>query len=109
MDAPALLHFVSHPTRAAILTRLQASPAPVTDLVAAAGQEQSNVSHHLRKLRDAGLVAVRPRGRLREYRLSDREIGHLLNDLDKVARRLDKIGAYARLGLPLEPGFHGYG
>lgn len=109
MDASALLRMISEATRHAILSRLRQGDANVADLVAVAGQEQSNVSHHLRVLRDAGLVRVRAVGRERRYRLADPELRRLLEQVDALAARMETVAFYSGLELPLDPGFHGYG
>ncbi len=109
MDTAALLRTIVEPTRAVILTRLRTGPATVTELAAIADQEASNVSHHLRHLRDLGLVAPRRRGRHMEYRLTDREVERLLDEIDRIAGRLGHVGLLIRLGLPTDHAFHGYG
>jgi DNA-binding transcriptional ArsR family regulator len=50
-------------TRLRLLELLTAGEQPVTDLMAATGLGQSLVSHHLRTLRQAGLVITRREGR----------------------------------------------
>lgn len=109
MDSRALLHMVTEPTRNGILTALLDGERTVTMLVEATGREQSNVSHHLRTLRDAGLVRSRKAGRTRRYRLADPALERLLGDLDGLARRLEQTAYLAGLELPYEAGFHGYG
>ena len=104
-----MIHYVTHPTRHGLLQRLRQGEATVTELVQAIGGEQSNVSHHLRGLREAGLVRSRAEGRLRRYRLAEREVAALLEAVDEVGRRLDRVAFYAHLELPMDPAFHGYG
>lgn len=81
----------------------------MTDLVAHTGQEQSNISHHLAILRDAGLVTARRDGRNQEYRLSDGEVARLLDQVEALAAKLDQVAYTTSLGLPAQGGFHGYG
>ena len=61
--AARLFHGLSDPTRLAILLALLEGERRVTDLVAAVGSSQSNVSNHLACLRECGLVVDRPAGR----------------------------------------------
>lgn len=60
---------LADPTRRRILDLLRAGERCVSDLVAALEITQPGVSKHLRALRAAGLVEVRPEGRRRWYRL----------------------------------------
>lgn len=109
MDGAALLRLISETTRHAILERLRSDPCTVSQLVDTTGQEQSNVSHHLAVLRDAGLVSARRVGRTQVYRLSDAEVARLLQQVEAVAAKLDQVAYSTSLGLPAQPGFHGYG
>ncbi len=58
--AARLFHGLSDPTRLLILLALLDGERRVTDLVAAVGSSQSNVSNHLACLRECGLVVDRP-------------------------------------------------
>ncbi len=109
MDAAALLHLVTEPTKNALLRRIRDREHTVSELVEATGIEQSNVSHHLRTLREAGLVKSRRDGRMQRYRLADRELGHLLGDIEGLADRMERIAYLAGLELTMDPAFHGYG
>lgn len=61
---------LADPTRVAIVNRLAAAPEVcVCDLTAAFDLSQPTVSHHLRVLRDAGLVDSERRGTWAYYRL----------------------------------------
>lgn len=109
MDAVALLRLVSEETRHALLDELRAGERTVTDLVAALEDEQSNVSHHLGTLREAGLVICRREGRRQVYRLADREVAKVLEQVESLAARLEELAYTSSLGLPIDAGFHGYG
>src|SRR5258708_33777158 len=61
---------LADPTRVAIVNRLSmASAVCVCDLTAAFRLSQPTISHHLRILRDAGLIDVERRGTWAYYRL----------------------------------------
>lgn len=49
---------IADPTRAGILAMLRGGPHCVCELAAAHGERQNNLSNHLARLRDAGLVRV---------------------------------------------------
>lgn len=61
---------VAEPHRREILDLLRTRERSVTELVAKLDISQPGVSKHLRVLRDAGLVSVRPEGRERRYSLT---------------------------------------
>jgi ArsR family transcriptional regulator len=62
-DAVATAALLADGTRAGILRLLAAGPCCVCEMAASLGERQNNVSMHLAKLRDAGLVrAVRHSG-----------------------------------------------
>ena len=54
--AVAASALLSDPTRASIVQMLRDGPVCVCELAAALGARQNNVSNHLTRLRDAGLV-----------------------------------------------------
>ena len=57
-----LLQAIGDPVRLRILTALDTACVPVGAIIAATGLRQSTVSHHLRVLRDRGLVTADRRG-----------------------------------------------
>ena len=69
---------LADPTRVAIVNRLSgADVLCVCDLTATFELSQPTVSHHLRILRDAGLVEAERRGTWAYYRLVPEAIGRL--------------------------------
>lgn len=60
---------LAEPSRRQILDLLRGGERSVNDLVARLKLSQPGVSKHLKVLREAGLVEVRPEGRLRWYGL----------------------------------------
>ena len=60
---------LADPTRVSIVNRLAAGECCVCDLTAVFELSQPTVSHHLRILRDAGLVEAERRGTWAHYRL----------------------------------------
>lgn len=73
-----VLRALAHPTRLGILEHLLGGPAGPVDYVDAGGEETlGTVSHHFRKLREAGLITLaateQRRGAIKStYRLSAR-------------------------------------
>jgi ArsR family transcriptional regulator len=71
---------LSDPTRVAIVNRLSKSEEVcVCELTALSARSQPTVSHHLRILREAGLVAVERKGTWAYYRLVPEAIDALRN------------------------------
>jgi DNA-binding transcriptional ArsR family regulator len=89
---------LAEPTRRQILDLLRDGEQPVGDLVDRLRLSQPGVSKHLRVLRDAGLVEVRPHGQRRLYRLQPeplREVDEWLAPYRRLwASSLDKLGRH---------------
>jgi DNA-binding transcriptional ArsR family regulator len=83
-----LLRALAAPVRIAIVTRLQAGPHCVHEIVASVGVPQPLVSQHLRVLRGAGVVRGERRGRTIAYSLIDEHIGHIVADAVSHAKEL---------------------
>ncbi len=60
---------LAEPARRRVLDLLLEAPRPVGELAGALGLSQPGTSKHLRVLREAGLVRVRPEGQQRFYEL----------------------------------------
>ena len=65
---------IAEPNRRAILELLRAGELPAGDLVKATRLSQPGLSKHLKLLREAGLVSVRPDGQRRLYRLEPQKL-----------------------------------
>jgi ArsR family transcriptional regulator len=73
---------LADPTRVAIVNRLAgAEEVCVCDFVAALDLAQPTISHHLKVLRDAGLVEASRRGTWAYYRLVPETVGALRDAL----------------------------
>jgi DNA-binding transcriptional ArsR family regulator len=97
----ATLDVLAEPTRRRILDLLLERARPVGELVVELGASQPATSKHLRVLRDAGLVEVRPEGQRRIYALRPEPLAELdawlepyrrlfESSLDRLERHLDK-------------------
>jgi DNA-binding transcriptional ArsR family regulator len=100
--AAATFDALSEPMRRRILELLRDGERGVGELVERLGLSQPGVSKHLRVLREAGLVSVRPDGRRRWYGLRPEPLAELdawlapyreLWDgrLDALERHLDEM------------------
>lgn len=84
----ALLGELADETRFAVLERLEHAPASASELAESLGVSPTQLANHLRRLRDAGLVTARHKGRLAIYELAEpglREIFSMLNGLRGAA------------------------
>jgi len=91
------------PSRLGIMDTLRQGPLTVTEIVAATGLSQSNVSNHLGCLRDCGLVVAEQTGRYVTYQLSDDRVGQLIELAETLVADVAK-GVYqcTRYNLPEE-------
>jgi ArsR family transcriptional regulator len=82
-DLAATFKALADPTRVGIVSRLSTSaPVCVCDLTAAFDLSQPTISHHLRILREAGLVETERRGTWAYYRLVPEAIDVLRSVFD---------------------------
>lgn len=84
-----LLRLLGDPLRMRIVELLAREQLCTCHLVAETGARQTNVSNHLRALREAGLVESEPAGRYTYYRL-------VPEALDAMADRLAGLADAAR-------------
>lgn len=69
-DLPAVFGALADPTRLAVVERLVAGPARVSDLAAPFAMAGPSFLKHLKVLEDAGLVRSEKKGRVRTVTLS---------------------------------------
>jgi DNA-binding transcriptional ArsR family regulator len=92
----ALLKELSDPLRLRVVDRLgHAGPATVSRLAAELDVPMPQLSNHLRRLREAGLVAVERSGRQAVYELADPGLELLLPLLDRITGRIAEPAADA--------------
>ncbi|WP_169949694.1 helix-turn-helix transcriptional regulator [Microbispora sp. H11081] len=84
-----LLRVLADPLRLRIVTLLARETLCTTHLAEETGARQTNLSNHLKVLRDAGVVETEPCGRFTYYRLKPEVIASLAGqfaDLAETAR-----------------------
>ena len=97
-DCASKLKVLADPTRLGVLSTLLSAPRHVAELSAELCVEQSLMSHHLRVLRDAGLVETRRDGRSVLYHIAP---GALAVEGDARALRLGCCDlSFEAIGLP---------
>ena len=94
------MEVIADPTRRHILEELRGGEQPVNALVDRLVMSQPAVSKHLRVLREAGLVAVRPDGQRRLYKVRPEPLMELDTWLEPYREMwresLDKLEAHLR-------------
>ncbi len=86
---------LADPKRILLLYALSEGPRRVTDLAGALGLPQPTVSHHLKILRERGLVVAEREGTAAYYSLADRRVIQALDLLRAVLA--DLLGQQAEL------------
>jgi DNA-binding transcriptional ArsR family regulator len=85
-----VLKVLAHPQRLRILEILALQEtAPVHAVMKAAGIAQAAASHHLNKMRRAGLIAAERKGKESWYRIQDPSACTILDCIRKKARTAD--------------------
>ncbi|MFG1827759.1 ArsR/SmtB family transcription factor [Microbispora bryophytorum] len=80
-----LLRVLADPLRLQIVALLARETLCTTHLVAETGARQTNLSNHLKVLRDAGVVDTEPCGRFTYYRLKPDVIAALAGQFAELA------------------------
>ncbi|MUZ56961.1 metalloregulator ArsR/SmtB family transcription factor [Agrobacterium vitis] len=83
--AARIAGMLSDPCRLQMLQSLTWGPCSVAELVELTGSSQSNVSNHLRNLRDHSLVEAEKIGRLVFYRVSSPAVAEVISSLSWAA------------------------
>ena len=100
-QSPALdrmFHALADPTRRAVVARLTAGPASVSDLARPLAISLPAVVQHLKVLESAGLIATEKAGRVRTCRMAPDALGAAERWLSERRQeweaRLDRLEAY---------------
>ncbi|MES5820485.1 metalloregulator ArsR/SmtB family transcription factor [Streptomyces sp. RG80] len=80
-----LLRVLADPLRLRIVTLLARETLCTTHLIEETGARQTNLSNHLRVLREAGVVETEPCGRFTYYRLRPEVIAALASQFTELA------------------------
>jgi len=102
-DATTIAALLADRTRAGILAVLRDGPHCVCELAATFGERENNVSNHLAKLREAGLVRASRRGadaRWRYYERDEDAIARAAEALDRVLYCGSRLPARRLHGAP---------
>lgn len=81
-----LMRVLADPLRLRIVTLLARETLCTTHLIEETGARQTNLSNHLKVLREAGVVETEPCGRFTYYRLRPEVIALLAGQFAELAR-----------------------
>jgi DNA-binding transcriptional ArsR family regulator len=84
--SPEMFAALGERNRFRIVELLRSGPRPVNDIRGRLGLRQSQVSQHLKVLKDVGLVQVEPRAQQRLYGLRPRSLKQFHTWLDRYRR-----------------------
>jgi ArsR family transcriptional regulator len=91
-----VLRLLADPLRAQIVSLLANEALCTCHLVEETGAKQTNISNHLRALRDAGLVDTEPCGRFTYYRLRPEALEELAGQLAELATAARQVQTHQR-------------
>jgi len=90
-DLARIFKILAEPNRLKIVTCMGLDCSPVSTIIAATGLSQTNVSFHLRILREAGIVKGERRGGFVYYCLYDFQLPELLSTFDAWRRSCESM------------------
>jgi len=84
-----IIYAFSNPVRLKLLCCLNKKSSNVNELIDSCGLAQSAVSQHLTKLKSAGLVKSKRRGKFIYYSLVNEKTGKLANEVYEYAKEVN--------------------
>ena len=87
-----LLKCIGQPTRLRIIKLLASSEKCVCEISVCLARKQSSVSHHLKALKECGIVAARQEAKNIYYRLADPGLAQLVLGSEALVRNCHSAG-----------------
>jgi len=92
MNGLTLLKCICDETRFKILELLQKNgEMSVNEVVSELKRDQPLVSHHLKALKQCGIVHSRENGKMAMYGIANKEISRLINDIANAGKKIAKM------------------
>ena len=91
---------MSDETRFAILRHIGSGELSVGEIAGMVGRDQPLVSHHLRILKECGIVSCTARGRRSMYSVSSPRLASLIRDIAEAGEQMDELCSEACCGVP---------
>ena len=91
---------MSDETRFSILRHIGSRELSVGEIAGMVGRDQPLVSHHLRILKECGIVSCKARGRRSMYSVSSPRLASLIRDIAEAGEQMDELCAEACCVIP---------
>lgn len=92
MNGATLLKCICEETRFNILEILQKNnEMSVSEIVSKLKKDQPLVSHHLRALKECGIVKTRENGKMTMYAIANRDISRLISEIVNTSEKMATI------------------
>jgi DNA-binding transcriptional ArsR family regulator len=92
MNGPALLKCICDETRFEILELLQKdNELCVNDFVEKLEKDQPLISHHLKTLKNCGIVKSRDEGKKAMYAISNTQLSSLISTITKTTKKIPNL------------------
>jgi len=92
MNGPALLKCICDETRFEILELLQKdNELCVNDFVEKLKKDQPLISHHLKTLKNCGIVKSRDEGKKAMYAISNTQLSSLISTITKTTKKIPNL------------------
>lgn len=92
MNGIELVKCICDQTRFEMLNMLEVSKELcVNDFVVALGKEQPLISHHLKTLKNCGILKTRGDGKKVMYSIANNSLSKLISDITKTSKQIPKL------------------
>lgn len=91
MDGLGLLRCICDEMRFSILEQLSRGDMTVSQIVQTVGRDQPLVSHHLRILKECGIISSKNRGRNVVYSMSSKRLSALIVQIQEAGDEMNNI------------------
>jgi DNA-binding transcriptional ArsR family regulator len=103
MKGAALLRCMSDETRFSILQHIGSGELSVGDIADMMGRDQPLISHHLKILKECGIVSFTARGRRSMYSISSPRLASLIRDIAEAGEQMDELCTESCCRIPERP------
>ena len=91
MNGMTLLRCICDETRFSILDRLSRGEMAVGEIARELERDQPLISHHLKTLKECGIVSAEVRGRCTMYGITNKRIADLIRQIQQAGNEINDI------------------